>query len=89
MDWRKIIFLLAWNVIVFGVYGIDKWKAIKGKWRIPEATLLILAAALGGIGAFSAMKVFRHKTQHKQFTIGVPLCLVLNAVILYFIFKIA
>ena len=77
------IALAAWNLIVFCVYGLDKYKAKKDKWRIPEKTLLLLAFFFGGLGAFLGMRVFRHKTKHRLFTIGVPLCLLLNIAVLY------
>ena len=77
------IALAAWNLIVFCVYGLDKYKAKKDKWRIPEKTLLLLAFFFGGLGAFLGMRVFRHKTKHRLFTIGVPLCLLLNIAALY------
>jgi uncharacterized membrane protein YsdA (DUF1294 family) len=64
--------MLALNVITFFVYGIDKWKAKKGKWRISEATLLILAIIGGSIGAWLGIKVWHHKTMHKKFKYGVP-----------------
>lgn len=64
------------NIITFAVYGIDKWKAKRNKWRITEANLLLLAFVGGSLGAYMAMKVFRHKTQHKKFTILVPLFLI-------------
>ena len=71
-----IIYLVIINVITFVVYGIDKWKAKKAKWRIRESTLLGLAAIGGSIGALLAMKILRHKTLHNQFKYGVPLILV-------------
>ncbi|MBO5516589.1 MAG: DUF1294 domain-containing protein [Firmicutes bacterium] len=77
------IALAAWNLIVFCVYGLDKYKAKKDKWRIPEKTLLLLAFFFGGLGAFLGMRVFHHKTKHHLFTIGVPLCLLLNIAALY------
>ena len=77
------IALAAWNLIVFCVYGLDKYKAKKDKWRIPEKTLLLLAFFFGGLGAFLGMWVFHHKTKHLLFTIGVPLCLLLNLAALY------
>ena len=77
------IALAAWNLIVFCVYGLDKYKAKKDKWRIPEKTLLLLAFFFGGLGAFFGMRVFHHKTKHRLFTIGVPLCLLLNIAALY------
>ena len=77
------IALAAWNLVVFCVYGLDKDKAKKDKWRIPEKTLLLLAFFFGGLGAFLGMRVFHHKTKHRLFTIGVPVCLLLNIAALY------
>ena len=71
-------FLAAINVITFLVYGIDKLKAKKRKWRIPEATLLLLAIVGGSIGAWTGMKVWHHKPMHKKFKYGVPLILMIQ-----------
>ena len=71
-------YILGINVIAFNVYGIDKLKAKRGKWRIPESTLLLLAAIGGSIGAWLGMKVWHHKTMHKKFQYGVPLLLILQ-----------
>ena len=60
-----LYYLIVINIVTFLVYGIDKWKAKKGSWRISEATLLILAAIGGSIGAMLGMKVWHHKTMHK------------------------
>ncbi len=80
-----IYLLLAINVITFILYGIDKLKAKKGKWRIPEATLLLLAVVGGSIGAWLGMKVWHHKTLHKKFRYGVPLILIAQfALCIYF-----
>lgn len=78
---HAIIVLLIWNVLVMLVYGLDKLKARKGAWRIPEKTLILMAALMGGVGAYAGMKVFHHKTKHKLFTIGVPFCILLNVAI--------
>ena len=59
--------LLVINEVTFIVYGIDKYKAKKAKWRIPEVTLLLLAVLGGSIGAWMGMKVWHHKTMHKKF----------------------
>lgn len=67
-----IIFLIAINVATFFLYGIDKWKAKRYRWRIPEATLLGLAVIGGSIGAWLGMNVWHHKTQHKKFRLGIP-----------------
>lgn len=65
------------NVVAFVAYGVDKWKAKNAKWRIPESTLILFAAVGGALGAYAGMRYFRHKTQHKKFTILVPLFLIL------------
>ena len=69
------------NVITFLVYGIDKLKAKKGKWRIPEATLLLLAVIGGSIGALLGINVWHHKTMHKKFKYGIPLILIIQVAI--------
>ena len=75
------------NVITFLVYGIDKWKAKKEKWRIPESTLLLLAFVGGSIGALLGMKVWHHKTMHKKFKYGIPLIIVLQIGVLGYLLK--
>ena len=67
-----IVWLILINLTAFIAYGVDKRKAVKGQWRIPEATLIGLALAGGPVGAYAGMKVFHHKTKHVKFTIGVP-----------------
>ncbi|MDE6151920.1 MAG: DUF1294 domain-containing protein, partial [Prevotella sp.] len=69
-------YLLTLNVVAFIVYGIDKYKARKGKWRISEATLLLMAVIGGSIGAWIGMKAWHHKTLHKKFRFGIPAILV-------------
>ena len=76
-----VVYLVAINVVTFVVYGIDKRKAVRSKWRIPEATLLLLAAIGGSIGAWLGMRVWHHKTLHKKFRYGVPLIIVLQLVV--------
>ena len=73
-----LIYILIINVVTFFVYGIDKYKAKHAKWRIPEATLLLLAAIGGSIGAWCGMKVWHHKTMHKKFKYGVPVIFILQ-----------
>ena len=85
-----LIYLLAVNALTFIVYGIDKYKAKHAKWRISEATLLLLAVVGGSIGAWCGMKVWHHKTMHKKFTYGVPVILLLQvALAVWIITKIA
>ena len=76
-----LIYLLIINVVAFFVYGIDKYKAKHAKWRISEATLLLLAAIGGSIGAWCGMKVWHHKTMHKKFKYGVPAIFILQVVL--------
>jgi uncharacterized membrane protein YsdA (DUF1294 family) len=61
------------------MYGIDKYKAKKKKWRIPENALLMSAAVGGAFGAYLAMTLFRHKTKHVRFEVFVPMCALLWA----------
>ena len=83
-----IYYLLAINAVAFFAYGIDKLKARKGWWRIPEATLLLLAIIGGSIGAWLGMKVWHHKTMHKKFRYGLPLILLLQlSAVLYFLLR--
>ena len=80
-----IKYLLVINVLAFAVYGVDKWKARQGRWRVPEATLLGLAALGGSVGAWVAMQLFRHKTKKNKFRYGVPIMFVLQvAAVLFF-----
>ena len=76
-------YLLGINLLTFFIYGIDKWKARRDKWRVPEATLLMLAALGGSVGALLGMFVFHHKTKHKKFLIGVPLILLAQFALAY------
>ena len=80
MNYKYIIllYLLIVNVVAFLAYWDDKHKARRKAWRTPEATLLLLAAIGGSVGAWAAMQLFRHKTNHPQFYIGVPLIFVVQ-----------
>ncbi len=73
-----LIYLAVINIIAFAMYGIDKSKAEHNKWRISEKALILVAVFGGSIGAYSGMQVFRHKTKHLKFTIGVPVIFVLQ-----------
>lgn len=74
---------LVWNILVFFLYGADKRKARRGNWRVSEKTLLLSAVLMGGAGALLGMRVFRHKTKHIKFQVGVPLALILNVGVIY------
>jgi len=81
-----LVYLVTINVVTFFMYGIDKWKAKKSKWRIRETALLGLAVLGGSIGARLGMKVWHHKTLHKKFKYGVPAIIIVQlALIVYFI----
>lgn len=71
-------YILCINVVTLIVYGIDKYKAKKAKWRISETTLLLLAILGGSIGAWIGMKIRHHKTMHKKFKYGVPAILLIQ-----------
>lgn len=73
------------NLITFIVYGVDKYKAKKAKWRISEATLLLMAAIGGSIGAWLGMKVWHHKTLHKKFKYGIPAILLLQIIAIIYL----
>ena len=73
-----ICYLLAVNIVTFLLYGIDKYKAKKGKWRISEATLLTMAAIGGSIGAWAGMRLWYHKTMHKKFKYGITLIIIMQ-----------
>ena len=78
-------YLLAINAVTFIVYGIDKYKAKKAKWRISEATLLLLAVLGGSIGAWMGMKVWHHKTMHKKFKYGIPAILLIQIALMAYL----
>ena len=80
-----LFYLIAINVVTFFMYGIDKWKAKRSKWRISEATLLGMAVIGGSIGAWLGMRVWHHKTKHKKFQFGIPLIIVAQIALLIWI----
>lgn len=75
------IYLTIINLIGFFSMGIDKYKAIHHKWRIPENTLFLIAIIGGSIGSILGMQLFRHKTKHPRFVIGMPIILILQVLI--------
>ena len=82
-----LAYLVVINVVTFFMYGVDKWKAKKSKWRIREAALLTLAVLGRSIGAWLGMKAWHHKTQHKKFKYGVPLILMAQITLSYLIIQ--
>ena len=67
-----LVWLAVINLLTFIVYGADKRRAGKGKWRVPEKTLFLLPLLGGSIGALLGMRVFHHKTKHWYFVWGIP-----------------
>ena len=78
MHQYSMYYLFAINIVSFFLYGIDKYKAKKGQWRISEATLLTMAAIGGSIGGWTGMRLWHHKTMHKKFKYGIPLIIILQ-----------
>lgn len=81
-----IIYVCVINVIAFLMYGLDKVKAKRRQWRIPESTLLGVAVIGGSIGAFWGMQIFHHKTKKPKFYIGVPVIFILQVIGIWVIF---
>ncbi len=81
-----LLYLLIINALGFALMLIDKWKAKKNRWRIPEATLMTVALLGGSVGSLLGMYTVRHKTKHLKFVLGIPVILVLQIfVAAYFI----
>ncbi|MBY4972985.1 DUF1294 domain-containing protein [Streptococcus suis] len=81
------LFLMIWNLVVFLVYGLDKGKARKGSYRISEKTLLLMTYVGGGLGAWAGGTHFRHKTQKKYFQLAWAVGVLIDAVIMYWMWK--
>ena len=73
-----IIYLVVINFISFIMMGLDKYKAKKRAWRIPESTLFVLALIGGSIGSIAGMHLFHHKTRHWYFLYGMPAILIIQ-----------
>lgn len=81
------LFLMIWNLIVFLVYGLDKGKARKGSYRISEKTLLLMTYVGGGLGAWAGGSHFRHKTQKKYFQLAWAVGVLIDALLIYWMWK--
>ncbi len=79
-------YFIAINIIGFASMGIDKRKAVRSAYRIPEATLFAIALVGGSLGSTLGMHIFRHKTKHWYFLIGMPIILVLQLVLLVLLY---
>ena len=77
-----IIYLIVINIITFIIFGLDKYYAIKNKFRVSEFTLFLLCLIGGSYFGFVGMKVFRHKTKKLYFVIGIPLIMIIETIIL-------
>lgn len=75
-----IMYLIAVNLLAFVCFGVDKQRAKKRQWRISEKTLLGIAICGGSLGAICGMHLFRHKTKHAKFYIGLPVILIFQAI---------
>ena len=82
---ETICYLLAINIATFFLYGIDKYKAKKGRWRISEATLLMMAVIGGSIGAWVGMRLWHHKTMHKKFKYGIPVIMIMQVCLVVYL----
>lgn len=78
-------YLLAINIAAFALYGIDKYKARKAKWRISEAKLLTTTVLGESIGAWLGMKIWHHKTMHKKFKYSIPVILLIQIALMAYL----
>jgi len=81
-----LICMLVMSIVGFSAMGIDKSKARRNAWRIPEKTLLMIAFLGGGAGVWLGMEVFRHKTKHLQFKLGVPIICLIEFIVACYVF---
>ena len=81
----SMYYLFAINIVSFFLYGIDKYKAKKNKWRISEATLLMMAVIGGSIGAWVGMRLWHHKTMHKKFKYGIPVIMIMQVCLVVYL----
>ena len=82
-----LLYLLIVNAMAFLLMLVDKYKAKKKLWRIPESTLLLSAAMGGSIGALAGMYTFRHKTRHLKFTLGIPAILIAQLAVVFWLLR--
>ena len=80
-----VVYFAAVNLLGFASMGIDKYRAQNHKWRISEAMLFFFAIIGGSIGSIIGMRFFRHKTKHKLFTIGLPIVLIIQILLILYL----
>lgn len=83
------LYVLIINIVTFLIFGLDKQKARRRKWRISEKSLFLLAILGGSIGAETGMRYFHHKTKHARFVFGIPLILAVQIVLFLFILSLS
>ena len=79
------IYLIMINIVGFSIMGIDKKRAKRHQWRIPEKTLFLIAILCGSVGSIAGMYVFRHKTKHPKFVIGMPVILAAQILVCFLV----
>lgn len=82
-----VLYFAVVNLAAFVAFGMDKRRALRQKWRIPERTLLGIAAAGGAVGALLGMHIFHHKTRKLKFSLGVPVFLAMHVLVIYIVFR--
>ena len=83
---KIILYVFIVNLIAFAMYGLDKSRAKRGKWRISEKALFLIAVIGGSLGAILGMHLFRHKTRHWSFRIGLPVILAVQLILVWLVF---
>ncbi len=81
-----VVYIIVINIIGYAMMGIDKSRAVRGKWRIPEKSLFLVAIIGGSVGTNLGMKHFRHKTKHKSFVYGMPAILMFQVMMTVMMF---
>lgn len=88
MIYAYVLYYLLMNILTYILYAMDKKRAIRRQWRVPESVLLGLSLLGGCVGAFIAMHNYHHKTRHWRFAMGVPAMILLHgSIIVYFLAK--
>ncbi|MDD3705058.1 MAG: DUF1294 domain-containing protein [Clostridiaceae bacterium] len=82
-----MIYLIVVNIAAFAIMGADKYRARRNRWRIKEVSIFALGLIGGGAGLYLGMKLFRHKTRHLEFTMGIPAIIILNIITLWYVLQ--